>query len=67
MKEIGLEFFDQMEIHNTRDKAAHGRYADHIYKRLQRKGFLREDCLDLLIKERNVFGACKRCLMLEIK
>ena len=58
MKEIGLEFFDQMEIHNTRDKAAHTRYADHIYDRLQRKGFLKEDCLDLLIKERNVFGAC---------
>jgi malate dehydrogenase (oxaloacetate-decarboxylating)(NADP+) len=41
MKEIGLEFFDQMEIHNTRDKAAHSRYANHIYDRLQRKGFFK--------------------------
>ena len=58
MKSIGLDFFDQMEIHNTRNKSSHDRYAEHIYQRLQRKGFLKKDCLDLLKKERNVFGAC---------
>ncbi|MAE37924.1 MAG: NADP-dependent malic enzyme [Pelagibacteraceae bacterium] len=58
MSSIGLDFYDQMEIHNTRNKSSHDRYADHIYQRLQRKGFLKKDCLDLLKKERNVFGAC---------
>ena len=58
MNIIGLDFFDQMEIHNTRNKSSHDRYAEHIYQRLQRKGFLKKDCLDLLKKERNVFGAC---------
>ncbi len=58
MKHMGLDFFDKMEIHSTRIKTEHDRYADHIYHRLQRKGFLKKDCLDLLIRERNVFAAC---------
>ena len=58
MSDIGLEFFDQMEIHSTRNKSEHDRYAEHIYGRLQRKGFLKKDCLELLSNERNVFAAC---------
>ena len=58
MQEMGLDFFDQMEIHSTRNKSEHDRYAEHIYHRLQRKGFLKKDCLDLLNRERNVFAAC---------
>ena len=58
MSEIGLDFYSQMEIQSTRNKEAHDRYADHIYNRLQRKGFLKKDCLDLLSRERNVFAAC---------
>tara|TARA_B110001454_G_scaffold206164_1_gene216337 strand:+ start:177 stop:2444 length:2268 start_codon:yes stop_codon:yes gene_type:complete len=58
MLSIGLDFFDQMEVQSTRNKSNHDRYADHIYERLQRKGFLKKDCLELLKKERNVFGAC---------
>ena len=58
MSEIGLDFYSQMEIQSTRNKEAHDRYAGHIYNRLQRKGFLKKDCLDLLTRERNVFAAC---------
>ncbi len=58
MSDIGLDFFDQMEIHSTRNKSEHDRYAEHIYLRLQRKGFLKKDCLELLSNERNVFAAC---------
>jgi len=58
MSNIGLDFFEQMEIHSTRNKSEHDRYADHIYSRLQRKGFLKKDCLELLSNERNVFAAC---------
>ena len=47
-----------MEIHSTRNKSEHDRYAEHIYGRLQRKGFLKKDCLELLTNERNVFAAC---------
>ena len=58
MSDIGLDFFDQIEIHSTRNKSEHDRYAAHIYERLQRKGFLKNDCLELLTNERNVFAAC---------
>ncbi len=58
MNDMGLDFFDKMEIHSTRNKTEHDRYAEHIYHRLQRKGFLKKDCLDLLNRERNVFAAC---------
>ena len=58
MSDIGLDFFDQIEIHSTRNKSEHDRYAEHIYERLQRKGFLKNDCLELLTNERNVFAAC---------
>jgi malate dehydrogenase (oxaloacetate-decarboxylating)(NADP+) len=58
MLDMGLDFFDKLEIQSTRNKSAHDRYANHIYHRLQRKGFLKKDCLDLLIRERNVFAAC---------
>ena len=58
MSDIGLDFFDQMEIHSTRNKSEHDHYAEHIYGRLQRKGFLKKDCLELLSNERNVFAAC---------
>ncbi len=58
MSEIGLDFYNQIEIQSTRNKETHSRYADHIYNRLQRKGFLKKDCLDLLTRERNVFAAC---------
>ena len=44
MSNMGLDFFDQMEIHSTRNKSEHDRYANHIYERLQRKGFLKKDC-----------------------
>ncbi len=58
MSEIGLDFYNQIEIQSTRNKETHSRYANHIYNRLQRKGFLKKDCLDLLTRERNVFAAC---------
>ena len=58
MSEIGLDFYNQIEIQSTRNKETHSRYAEHIYNRLQRKGFLKKDCLDLLTRERNVFAAC---------
>ena len=30
MQEMGLDFFDQIEIHSTRNKSEHDRYAEHI-------------------------------------
>src|SRR5437016_5463419 len=34
------------------------RYADYLYKRLHRKGFLYRDCQRLVNQDRNVFAAC---------
>lgn len=33
-------------------------YIDHLYEKLQRKGYLRRDCARLVKNDRNVFSAC---------
>ena len=37
-------------------------YAEFLYKRLQRRGFLLRDCLRLVRADRNIFSACKLAL-----
>ncbi len=48
----------QFEIHNARLSDANRRYADHLYRRLQRKGALLRDCQRMVNQDRNVFAAC---------
>ncbi|MDX1581440.1 MAG: phosphate acyltransferase, partial [Alphaproteobacteria bacterium] len=57
MKAIGLEA-DELEIHNARESAYNRDYADFLYERLKRVGYLYRDCLRLANNDRNVFGAC---------
>ena len=46
LKDLGLTLDKSIEIHNSKDEKQRQRYADHIYKRLQRKGFLKEIVID---------------------
>jgi len=54
----GLEFTDAIETHDTsRDDRRH-EYAEFLYARLQRKGYLLRDCQRLVNNDRNVYAAC---------
>ncbi|HWB45808.1 MAG TPA: NADP-dependent malic enzyme [Hyphomicrobiaceae bacterium] len=54
----GIEFTDAIETHDTsRDDRRH-EYADFLYRRLQRKGYLLRDCQRLVNNDRNVYGSC---------
>ena len=58
LKDLGLTLDASIEIHNSKDEKQRQRYSDHIYKRLQRKGFLKRDCDRLIRTNRIVFGSC---------
>jgi malate dehydrogenase (oxaloacetate-decarboxylating)(NADP+) len=58
LKDLGLTLDKSIEIHNSKDEKQRQRYADHVYKRLQRKGFLKRDCERLIRTNRIVFGSC---------
>ena len=47
-----------IEIINARLSRRNGAYADHLYERMQRQGFLFRDCQRLINTDRNHFGAC---------
>ena len=58
LKDLGLKLDKSIEIHNSKDEKQRQKYTDHIYKRLQRKGFLKRDCDRLIRTNRIVFGSC---------
>ncbi|WP_157014200.1 NADP-dependent malic enzyme [Mesorhizobium xinjiangense] len=47
-----------IEIINARLSRRNEAYADHLYERMQRKGFLLRDCQRLINNDRNHFAAC---------
>lgn len=47
-----------IEIINARLSRRNGIYADYLYERMQRKGFLFRDCQRLINNDRNHFSAC---------
>ncbi|MBO6730335.1 MAG: NADP-dependent malic enzyme [Maricaulis sp.] len=57
MRELGLPD-DALEICNARLSEHNSEYAEFLYKRLQRKGFLRRDVQRRVNNDRNVFAAC---------
>ncbi len=58
MGALGLGEVDGIEIHNARLSGANRSYAEFLYGRLQRKGFLLRDCQRMVNQDRNVFAAC---------
>ncbi len=55
---LGLGMGDGIEIHNARMSTHNRTYADFLYGRLQRRGFLQRDCQRMVNQDRNVFAAC---------
>ncbi len=49
---------DSIEIINARLSDENADYADFLYNRLQRRGYLRRDVQRLVNQDRNVFAAC---------
>jgi malate dehydrogenase (oxaloacetate-decarboxylating)(NADP+) len=56
--ESGLSGLERLEIHNARLSENNARYAEFLYRRLQRHGYLKRDCQRLVNLDRNVFAAC---------
>lgn len=54
---IDLEGRDGIEIHNARLSHRNSTYAQFLYERLQRKGYLFRDCQRLINQDRNHFAA----------
>jgi malate dehydrogenase (oxaloacetate-decarboxylating)(NADP+) len=54
----GLPEGTHLEIQNARLSDKNEAYADFMYKRLQRHGFLARDVQRIVNQDRNVFGAC---------
>jgi malate dehydrogenase (oxaloacetate-decarboxylating)(NADP+) len=48
----------ELQILNARISDHNELYADYLYKRLQRRGYLQRDVQRLINQDRNVFGAC---------
>ncbi|RMD90868.1 MAG: NADP-dependent malic enzyme [Alphaproteobacteria bacterium] len=57
LRELGADP-DEFEIRSARSTKARDAYADWLYKRLQRRGYLKRDVLRLVNRDRNVFSAC---------
>ena len=54
----GIELRDGIEIINARLSTRNDAYANHLYERLQREGYLFRDCQRLVNNDRNAFAAC---------
>jgi malate dehydrogenase (oxaloacetate-decarboxylating)(NADP+) len=55
---LGIPLPDGIEIFNARLSENNARYAQFLYDRKQREGFLFRDCQRLVNQDRNVFAAC---------
>jgi malate dehydrogenase (oxaloacetate-decarboxylating)(NADP+) len=58
MKVLGVPADAKLTIVNARLSEHNDAYGDHLYKRLQRFGYLQRDVQRLVNLDRNVFGAC---------
>ncbi len=54
---IDLNGKESIEIHNARLSHRNSAYAQYLYERMQRKGFLFRDCQRLINQDRNHFAA----------
>jgi malate dehydrogenase (oxaloacetate-decarboxylating)(NADP+) len=58
MASLGLGQIDGIEILNARLSQHNETYAEFLYQRLQRRGFLQRDCQRMVNQNRNAFAAC---------
>ena len=55
---LGVPLPEGIEIRNARLSDSNRRYAEYLYAKRQRDGFLFRDCQRLVNQDRNVFAAC---------
>jgi malate dehydrogenase (oxaloacetate-decarboxylating)(NADP+) len=58
----GIELNENVKVLNARISDRNSAYSNHLYGRLQRKGFLQRDCRRMTNSDRNIFGACMLAL-----
>ena len=58
MSENALEMHENVEFTNARISDRNTDYANFLYERLQRDGFLFRDCQRMVNQDRNIFAAC---------
>ena len=58
IKASGIDMHPSVSIHNARVSGRNADYAEFLYERLQRKGYLFRDCQRLVNNDRNIFAAC---------
>ncbi len=56
--QAGIELTDAIELHDTSLDENRQAYAEFLYSRMQRHGYLMRDCTRLVNNDRNVFSAC---------
>jgi malate dehydrogenase (oxaloacetate-decarboxylating)(NADP+) len=56
-KDLGIKLKEEFTLLDTRTSPHTEMFADYLYKRLQRDGYLYRDCLRLVQNERNIFAA----------
>lgn len=56
-KAVGVELGGQIEVVSARSSNRNKDYADYLYGRMQRKGYLYRDCVRLMNTDRNYFGS----------
>ncbi len=54
----GLDVRDDLIIQNAGFSERNREYAEYLYQRLQRKGYLFRDCQRMVNTDRNIFAAC---------
>jgi malate dehydrogenase (oxaloacetate-decarboxylating)(NADP+) len=57
LKALGVDDPSAYEVHNSRHSPLVGRMVDMLYRRLQRRGYLRRDVERMINQDRNTFGA----------
>lgn len=57
LKALGVSEPESFEVHNSRHSPLVPAMVDFLYKRLQRRGYLRRDCERMVNQDRNIFGS----------
>lgn len=58
IEQSGIELHPSIDVDNGKLSQRNDEYADLLYQRLQRKGYLWRDCQRLVNFDRNIFAAC---------
>jgi len=57
LKALGVDDPSSFEVHNSVNSPLVPKMVDHLYERLQRRGYLRREVEGMVNRDRNIFGA----------